>query len=104
MVTGPGRPGLDWRPGSGAPEQVYGALRRSHGEQNARNLNNGKRRLGEDACQGWGTNQRFWQMKCQVKKCGISTPDHLISSPKAKGPGRPGRKHVGSGLKRQPSR
>lgn len=52
MVTGPGRPGLDWRPGSGAPEQVYGALRRSHGEQKARNLNNGKRRLGEDACQG----------------------------------------------------
>lgn len=80
--------GLDLTGGRAVVPQsrAYGALRRSHGEQNARNLTNGKRRLGEDACWGGGaeTNQRFWQMKCQVKKRGIFTPDHLISSPKAR--------------------
>lgn len=42
-------------------------------------------------------------MKCQAKKHGSSTPDHLIFSQEARGPGRPGSKHVGGGLRKQPS-
>lgn len=39
---------------------------------------------------GGKDNQRFWQMKCQVKKHGLSALDHFISSQEATDPGQRG--------------
>lgn len=64
-------------PGSGDPEQGIPWHQGGHTWTKRKKPNQQEEENGKDACQG-GNNQRFWQMKCQVKMHGLSTPDHRV--------------------------